>query len=274
MKFSLYSDLHLEFSTLVLPSAPENILLLSGDILLATVIDTVRTDKHSRKLRERFDAFFAEECSKYKQAFYIAGNHEHYSGNYQQTADLLRKATEGTNVKYLENESVDLGDGIWLYGATLWTNFNNNDPVAMQYARQNMNDYRVTGWLGDTPDPRHMRPQDTYDIHVESLKSLEVFLNDHDKVVVMTHHAPSFRSKHPRYLPDDPLNHAYYSALDLFVMDHPQIKAWTHGHTHDSHDYMIGETRVLCNPRGYSYTGNKDQENYHFDINGKEFEVI
>lgn len=26
---------------------------------------------------------------------------------------------------------------------------------------------------------------------------------------------------------------------------------WVHGHTHDSFDYMIGSTRVLCNPRGY-----------------------
>jgi hypothetical protein len=34
-------------------------------------------------------------------------------------------------------------------------------------------------------------------------------------------------------------------------MDHPQIKLWTHGHTHHKFDYMIGETRIVCNPRGY-----------------------
>jgi hypothetical protein len=26
---------------------------------------------------------------------------------------------------------------------------------------------------------------------------------------------------------------------------------WTHGHTHDTFDYMIGSTKVVCNPRGY-----------------------
>jgi predicted phosphodiesterase len=28
-------------------------------------------------------------------------------------------------------------------------------------------------------------------------------------------------------------------------------KLIVHGHTHDPCDYMIGETRVICNPRGY-----------------------
>jgi hypothetical protein len=26
---------------------------------------------------------------------------------------------------------------------------------------------------------------------------------------------------------------------------------WTHGHTHDRFDYMIGGCRIVCNPRGY-----------------------
>ena len=86
------------------------------------------------------------------------------------------------------------------------------------------------------------------------------------------YHAPSFKSKHPRYKDSDPLNFSYYSALDLLIMDHPQIKVWVHGHTHESHDYKIGETRILCNPRGYSTLGNHDQENKNFDIN-KSFEV-
>jgi len=34
-------------------------------------------------------------------------------------------------------------------------------------------------------------------------------------------------------------------------MDHPQIKLWIHGHTHESFDYMVGDTRIVCNPRGY-----------------------
>jgi hypothetical protein len=35
------------------------------------------------------------------------------------------------------------------------------------------------------------------------------------------------------------------------MLDHPQIKLWTHGHTHHEFEYVIGETKVVCNPRGY-----------------------
>jgi len=39
--------------------------------------------------------------------------------------------------------------------------------------------------------------------------------------------------------------------LDQFILDRPGIKLWTHGHTHEDFDYMLGSTRVVCNPRGY-----------------------
>jgi hypothetical protein len=47
------------------------------------------------------------------------------------------------------------------------------------------------------------------------------------------------------------MNGGYCSNLEEFILDHPQIRLWTHGHMHDPSDYMIGETRVVCNPRGY-----------------------
>ena len=48
------------------------------------------------------------------------------------------------------------------------------------------------------------------------------------------------------------MNGAFASDLDDFIAYRPQIRLWTHGHTHEPFDYMIGETRVVCNPRGYS----------------------
>jgi hypothetical protein len=47
------------------------------------------------------------------------------------------------------------------------------------------------------------------------------------------------------------MNGGYSSSLDFFIESHPQIKLWTHGHTHETFDYVVGETRVVCNPRGY-----------------------
>jgi hypothetical protein len=71
------------------------------------------------------------------------------------------------------------------------------------------------------------------------------------KYVVIGHHAPSKLSTKPKYQKDVMVNGAYSSELSEFILDHPQIKVWTHGHTHHTFDYMVGSTRIVCNPRGY-----------------------
>jgi hypothetical protein len=72
-----------------------------------------------------------------------------------------------------------------------------------------------------------------------------------EKFVVVGHHAPSKMSTKPRYKDNAMVNGAYSSDLSQFILDRPMIKVWTHGHTHDDYDYMIGSTRIVCNPRGY-----------------------
>ena len=69
--------------------------------------------------------------------------------------------------------------------------------------------------------------------------------------MVLGHHAPSHKSIHPKYQNQDVMNHAFVNRLDEYIIDHPQIKLWVHGHVHDCWDYMIGDTRIVCNPRGY-----------------------
>ncbi|MEW8692247.1 MAG: hypothetical protein AB2535_14320 [Candidatus Thiodiazotropha endolucinida] len=70
------------------------------------------------------------------------------------------------------------------------------------------------------------------------------------RTVVVTHHAPSSQSVHPRYA-RDLLTPAFASNMEN-LMDSNRAALWIHGHTHDSFDYEIYETRVVCNPRGYS----------------------
>ena len=48
------------------------------------------------------------------------------------------------------------------------------------------------------------------------------------------------------------MNGGYHTDLSEFILDHPEIVLWTHGHTHEPFDYMIGTTRIVCNPRGYA----------------------
>ena len=102
-------------------------------------------------------------------------------------------------------------------------------------------------------EPGHFSPEDAYDDHkkmVQFIQSVIEGKND-EKFVVVGHHAPSKLSTHPRYKHDTLMNGAYSSSLDEYILDHPQIKLWTHGHTHEDFDYMIGSTRIVCNPRGY-----------------------
>ena len=82
---------------------------------------------------------------------------------------------------------------------------------------------------------------------------------DQRPIVVVGHHTPSYQSIMGRYV-GDKLNGAYASDLTDFIETHPQIKLWTHGHIHNSADYMIGSTRILCNPRGYY--GYEENENF------------
>jgi 3',5'-cyclic AMP phosphodiesterase CpdA len=96
-------------------------------------------------------------------------------------------------------------------------------------------------------------PQDAFDDHKKMLGYLKVMLEGKhtEKFVVVGHHAPSKLSTHPRYKNEEIMNGGYSSDLSAFILDNPQIKLWTHGHTHEDFDYMIGSTRIVCNPRGY-----------------------
>ena len=111
-----------------------------------------------------------------------------------------------------------------------------------------MNDYFVVH-NGDF----RLLPEDTVEIHKNTLEFIKniVEANKDKKIVVVGHHAPSKASTHPRYKNEVVLNGAYSSDLSDFIIDNPQIMLWTHGHTHESFDYMIGMTRIVCNPRGY-----------------------
>lgn len=71
--------------------------------------------------------------------------------------------------------------------------------------------------------------------------------------VVVTHHLPSPRSTHQKYT-GSPLNRFFLATMSLELeqlMFDRKPALWVHGHTHETCDYRVGVTRVVCNPRGY-----------------------
>jgi 3',5'-cyclic AMP phosphodiesterase CpdA len=238
MKIALVSDLHLEFESLELVNEGADVLVMAGDILNARGID------------EHVD-FLDQVSSRFSHVLWVAGNHEFYGGRWNKSIQILRDYCHRyPNVHFLERNVVTI-DGVVFVGGTLWTNLDRGNPLALHAAQGLMNDYRQIKYDGS--HFRKLLPSDTAVRHRETLEYFDFVLKENrDKpCVVVSHHAPTSKSVHPRWNPHDLSNHSYYSNLGDFILDHPEIVLWCHGHTHDDFDYTVGTTRVLCNPRGY-----------------------
>lgn len=253
MNITVVSDLHLEFGYQELPGG--EVLVLAGDICEAR---TLRKEFHSTKTLDRtpggFPAydFFKYECAKYEKVFYVIGNHEHYYGKFHKTKDELVSLMP-SNVTILEKECFEY-KGILFLGATLWTDLNKGDPITVFTIKGFMNDYKcVQNFYEDRNLYYKLTPEVTVKEHRATKEYFKLMLEEHrDKpVVVITHMAPSFASVNEKFLHETVTNGGYASEMSEFILDHENIKLWIHGHMHDPVDYMIGNTRILSNPRGY-----------------------
>jgi predicted phosphodiesterase len=261
---------HLEFGDLDIVNADNaEVLILSGDICVAADLDM--RDRRQTELgfarwrSEMFHGFFERCATNFPHVIYIMGNHEYYHSDFAtELGEVRRKLAYLPNLYILEREVKVIGD-VTFIGGTLWSNMNNSDPLTLYHMRTMMNDFRV---IQNSTMPVHFRtqegefktrvgkfsPEDAVEEHVKMKQYIQsVVQGNHDtKYVVVGHHAPSRLSTHEMYKNDTVMNGGYSSDMDDFIQDHPQIKLWTHGHTHHEFDYMIGGTRVMCNPRGYA----------------------
>ena len=275
MKIAICSDLHLEFKTLELKNPGDvEVLILSGDICVAA--DLMDFDSHGIVdfgKSSRYHTFFQNCAAEFPHVIYIAGNHEHYHGDFAHTLNNLKtRLGYIPNLHILDREIFELNDTVFI-GGTLWTDMNKEDPLTLHAIRRMMNDFRcvensnrVVNYktFDDTekPDKPTFRtrpavfcPEDAVEDHKKMLGYIKHVYSDMPpwkQMVVVGHHTPSLTSCHPRYKDDDLMNGGYHSDLSEFILDRPGIKLWTHGHTHELFDYMIGDTRVVCNPRGYA----------------------
>lgn len=241
MKIRLFSDIHLEHRE----NGPGfdlgsgEVLILAGDILTA---------KHLKKngpLKKTYLKFF-KDCSKnYDHVIFIAGNHEHYGYHYNSTQKAIEENIP-KNFNYLQNSKIRINDTYFL-GATLWTDFRKENPLSMMDAGSTMNDYKA---IRINNNYRKLNPDDTLSFHKESLKYLDDTMEElkGEKIVVITHHVPSLRSIPTRFRTYD--YGAYCSDLEWLMEKHSYV-LHCHGHTHSHFDYVVDNTRVVCNPLGY-----------------------
>jgi predicted phosphodiesterase len=266
MKIAVCSDVHLEFGPIDFENKEKaDVLILGGDICVAKDLNEHDDPMPMAKSKALHD-FFYNCCNVFPHVIYIAGNHEHYHGDFKYTLSHLKKCLKYLpNLQILDKEVWTLHDEVTFIGGTLWTDMNKEDPITLYQIRGMMNDFRC---VKNSNREVHFKDQDgkfqtrvaTFcgeDAVEDHKKMLGVIRNElarlpaDRKVVVVGHHAPSKSSTHPRYQSQHIMNGGYSSDLSDLILDNPQIKLWTHGHTHEEFDYVIGGTRIMCNPRGY-----------------------
>lgn len=250
MKIQIVSDLHLEFSDVNIKNANgADVLILGGDIMIAE-----KVLKPESEYGIRFRDFLKRVSFQFPHVIYIAGNHEFYGGYWSKSLDNLRSAcAQHSNIYFLERD-VKVIDEVVFVGGTLWTDMNKFDPLTLHAVRDMMNDYRAI--TNDDKGFTKLKPADTCERHRQTRQYIELIVKENadKRIVVVGHHTPSFQSCHEQYRGDHIMNAAYHSDLTDIMLDNPQIKLWTHGHTHHPFDYKVGDCRVVCNPRGYHQT--------------------
>ena len=239
MKLNVISDLHLSVGGMEQPQTAADAVILAGDISRpAAAADWALA----------FD----------KPVLYVIGNHEFYGSSLPEVKAEFRRRFANTHVHLLDNDVLELG-GVRFLGSTLWTDFKANgggeqQAEAMAKAAGFMYDFKRVR-VAAAPDAPILTPADTTQLFADNVRWLGEQLAQPfaGPTVVITHHAPSLGSIHPRFA-GSPFNAAFVSDVE-FLMDGQRVGLWIHGHTHDSYDYLVNGTRVLCNPRGYAKEG-------------------
>lgn len=235
MKLHILSDLHLSVSAFEAPETEADVIILAGDIA-----------------RPKEAIAWAQQFSK--PVIYVPGNHEFYGSSISATVYELKRLCAAENIHVLHNDALEM-EGVRFLGATLWTDFQlfgetgEQRDFAIDMASLMLRDFSRI-YMNDsleslfTPDEAMLQFQQ----HASWLNT-QLDKPFSGQTVVITHHSPSIKSIHPRFV-SSPLNTCFVSDAEWLV-DGQRADLWVHGHTHDSFDYEVNGTRVVCNPRGY-----------------------
>lgn len=171
-------------------------------------------------------------------------------------ANIIRHhLKELKNIIILDNESVNINN-IQFVGSTLWASMFNGYYICMNECESRINDFRCISSKYPTGKLDGIEILTLFYDHSRFIRNL-VDNSLANKIVVITHFAPSLQSIHPRFAVDT-LRGYFASDIEDIIEYNNKVKVWCHGHTHDKFDYMINQCRVVCNPLGY-----EDNRYYH-----------
>lgn len=242
MNVKIISDIHLDVwdhfkkASYVL----ENFAAQRGDVLIIAG-DLGEGHRYHKNL---FQQFFEIISKNFFNVIMIPGNHEHYRSGWNVLEKLQMSVEEFERIKIINNEILTI-NGFRFIGSTLWSDLSKESPVDIFNFERSMNDYQVI--RDSSKGYRKINSVYTNSQFHKNAKFLKENIQPGD--IVITHHAPSYKSVSDVYK-GDKLNACYASDLDLMIEDlSPAL--WIHGHMHSASDYHIYNTRVISNPLGY-----------------------
>lgn len=179
--------------------------------------------------------FFEELCGREQQVLFVPGNHEYYGCTSMEAVDdALHEIEESlSNLRVLRTGFVFEFSKRRFLGDTMWV----PKTAATILSAHQVNDCRSIPGLLDEIDDRHQK----------LIEWLSDELRPGD--IVVTHHLPSQRSTPPVHR--NSATQPWFVAFGAESLFAKQPSAWIHGHTHARCDYLLNETRVICNPVGY-----------------------
>lgn len=231
------SDLHLEFydtdtiySFLDYIQPLSNICVLAGDI--------------GYPFDLTYEIFLCGMSTKFEHIFLIHGNHEYYQcGNntgktrdeiLHQTWKVLNK-NNLSNIHFLDNSYYDLGEYRFV-GSILWSEIKDRRYLSNRYDQ--VYDFSI-----DEMNKMHQINKKFISL------ALQESLQDNKKVVMITHHIPSYKLNHPSYADRSKYFQCFSSHCDYLITS--PVKAWIFGHTHKQIEKYINGIICASNPAGY-----------------------
>jgi len=241
MLLQLLSDLHLETEAFEPTPAPKaELLVLAGDV-----------DSGWSGLQKFRDWPVP--------VLYVPGNHEYDQRDFDAARAGLLSLSAELGFTMLDDTTTVITDAegrrVRFLGSTRWSDFDVFGE-AMRAKAMRAAGYFQRGMAAT----RHGLPFDAAAVRDEGLRC-RAWLSEAlaageataewDATVAITHFAPSLKSGDPRY--GSQPGTASFCNDDEALM--PGARLWLHGHVHFQHDYRVGPTRVVSNPRGHGRKG-------------------
>lgn len=264
MRIQLISDLHLENYPEFVPLAAQDVdvLILAGDVGSYQAGSLLEGDDFGLS---RFSPRLPG--SEWPRVFYIPGNHEFDSLDYDATYLKLRSTCEALGIEWLEREIITVGS-VRFIGTTLWSDFEALAKSEATEPEQTMaleKAYRAANYyLSKNTAFKNGKPMLAEDIRALAHECQSWLRNAlavpfDGTTVTVTHFAPTLRSADPRY-GMTPGTAGFCNSLDHLL---PLSQVWMHGHLHCPNDFLTSgiedgkpfSCRVVANPRGYPEKG-------------------